>query len=66
MGNNSSSSNQIQQNLEATALHNFNIRVNSYSYPHHGSYHQYIEWCQAQYQLECIPQYCRQGVNYRG
>ena len=68
MGNNSSSSsssNQYQQNLEATALNNFNIRVNSYSYAHHGPYHQYIEWCRAQYELECIPPSCRQGSNYR-
>lgn len=68
MGNNSSSSsssNQYQQNLEAIALNNFNIRVNSYSYAHHGPYHQYIEWCRAQYELECIPPSCRQGSNYR-
>jgi hypothetical protein len=64
MGNNNSS-NQIQENLEDIALKNFNIRVNSYSYPHHGPYHQYIEWCRAQYQLECIPPSCRQGSNYR-
>ena len=65
MGN-SSSNQTMQQNLEVIALNNFNIRVNSYSYPHHGPYHQYIEWCRAQYQLECMPQYCRQGANYRG
>ena len=65
MGN-SSSNQSMQQNLEVIALKNFNIRVNSYSYPHHGPYHQYIEWCHAQYQLECMPQYCRQGANYRG
>ena len=64
MGN-SSSNKSIQQNLEAIALNNFNIRVNSYSPPHHGSYHQYIEWCHAQYQLECIHPSCHQGSNYR-
>jgi hypothetical protein len=54
-----------QQMLEAEALKRFNIRVNSYSYPHHGPYIQYIEWCRAQYELDCIPPSCRQGPNYR-
>ena len=64
MGN-SSSNQSIQNNLEANAINNFNIRVSSYSQPHHGPYRQYIEWCRAQYQLECIPPNCRQGSNYR-
>jgi len=69
MGNDSSKQNLAsaiaQQKLEAIALNNFNIRVRSYSYPHHGPYNQYIEMCRAQYELECIPQSCRQGPNYR-
>ena len=37
MGNNSSSNkSHLANNLEAEALRRFNIRVNSYSYPHHG------------------------------
>ena len=64
MGN-ASSNQSMQQNLQAIAANNFNIRVNSYSPPHHGRYHQYMEWCHAQYQLECIPPSCRQGSNYR-
>lgn len=62
MGN--SSSNQIQPNLQAMALNNFNIRINSYSYPHHGPYQQYLDLCIAQYQLECIPKGCLHGKNY--
>ena len=69
MGNLCSSSNNQeylikQQMLEAEALRKFNIRVNSYSYPHHGPYPQYINWCRAKYELECIPPSCRQGSNY--
>ena len=67
MGSNSSKqSSNSQQKLIDEANRKFNIRVKAYSYPHHGPYHQYIEWCHAQYQLECMPQYCRQGANYRG
>ncbi len=70
MGNDSSTQSRqnlaaiSQQKLEAIAQNNFNIRVNSYSYPHHGPYFQYIECCRAQYELECIPPSCRQGSNY--
>jgi hypothetical protein len=69
MGNNSSKRNQEylieQQKLQEQALRNFNARVKSYSYPYHGSYIEYIEWCRAQYELECIPESCRQGPNYK-
>ena len=69
MGNLCSSSNNkeyliSQQMLEEEALRRFNARVNSYSYAHHGSYVEYIQWCRGQYQLECIPLSCRQGSNY--
>ena len=64
MGNNSSSDkSHLANNLEAEALRRFNIRVNSYSYPHHGPYYQYIEWCRGQFELDCIPECCRQGPN---
>jgi hypothetical protein len=52
------------EQLEREAMENFNLRVKNYSYPHHGPYHEYIDWCRAQYQLECIQPYCRQGANY--
>jgi hypothetical protein len=48
------------------ALKNFNMRVNSYSYPHHGPYVQYIEWCRAQYQIECMSQSSTQGDTWTG
>ena len=44
----------------------FNIRVNSYSYPHHGQYDKYVNYCREQYQLDCIPKNCQQGENYNG
>jgi hypothetical protein len=50
--------------LEAEAMRRFNIRVKGYSYPHHGSYYQYIEWCRAMYELDCIPEECQYGSAY--
>ena len=65
MGSNSSKqSSNSQQKLIDEANRKFNIRVKAYSYPHHGPYYAYIEWCRAQYELDCIPEYCRQGNNY--
>ena len=52
--------------LQDRALINFNERVNAYSYPHHGPYITYINWCRAEYELECIPDSCRFGNNYSG
>lgn len=53
-----------QQKLQEEALRNFNIRVSTYSYPHHGQHNAYIEWCRAQYEVECVPESCRQGSNF--
>jgi hypothetical protein len=53
-----------QQILNKQANINFNKRVESYSYPHHGDYTQYIEYCRGQYELECIPLSCRHGSYY--
>ena len=65
MGSNSSKQSfNSQQKLIDEANRKFNIRVKAYSYPHHGPYYAYIEWCRAQYELDCIPEYCRQGNNY--
>jgi len=48
MGNNSSNqSSNSQQKLIDEANRKFNIRVKAYSYPHHGPYYAYIEWCRA-------------------
>jgi hypothetical protein len=66
MGSNTSTNynSEKKAQLEAFALRNFNIRVKAYSYPHHGSYYDYIEWCRAEYELECIPESCRRGSAY--
>jgi hypothetical protein len=69
MGNSNSSRTEalIEENrLEAEAMHKFNYRVRTYSYPHHGPYHEYIEWCRAQYELDCLPDYCKHGHAYSG
>ncbi len=65
MGNNSAKQYAIdQQKLNEEALKKFNLRIKLYNYAHHGPYYQYIEWCRAQYELECIPECCRYGRNY--
>ena len=51
--------------LELNAAINFEKRLREYHYAYHGPYTNYIEWCKAQYELECIPEWCRQGSNYR-
>jgi len=71
MGNSNSSSNNNQysinqRELESIALRNFNQRIKAYSYPHHGNYYLYIEQCKAEYELECIPESCRQGTRFNG
>jgi hypothetical protein len=64
MGGIQSSNNKPSVDPREAAIRNFNLRVKSYSYSHHGPYYDYIEWCRAQYELECIPEWCRQGGNY--
>lgn len=53
------------EQLEREALQNYNFRVKNYCFPRHGLYSDYIQWCVAQYQLECIQPSCRQGPNYK-
>ncbi len=67
MGGNSSREYYAKQQaeLELNAAKNYHKRVKSYNYAYHGPYYEYIEWCRAQYELECIPEFCRQGPNYR-
>ncbi len=50
--------------IEGKALLNFNQRTQAYNYQMHGPYHDYMEWCQGQYELECIPESCRRGSRY--
>lgn len=53
-----------QQQLEIEAMRKFNERVANYSFPHHGLYLDYIEWCRAQFSLDCIPKELHYGENY--
>ena len=63
MGNNSSS--QIKkEDLKKEAIRKFNIRINRV-YAHHGNHFEYIQWCRAQYQLDCIDTNCYKGPNYK-
>ena len=69
MGNSNSSRTEAlieEKRLEEEAMRKFNYRVRTYSYPHHGPYHEYIEWCRGQYELDCLPDYCKQGHAYSG
>jgi len=72
MGNDSSSRREQREQyqaeverLEKQARKNFDKRVKSYNYAYHGPYDYYINWCHAEYELECIPESCRQGSRYR-
>lgn len=56
---------QPELSLEEIAAINYHKRVNEYNFAYHGYYIDYIEWCRAQYELECIPESCRQGSRYR-
>ena len=62
-GNSSREKSDADYKLEAAI--NFHKRIKSYHYAYHGNYIEYVEYCRAQYQLECIPSYLRQGPNYR-
>lgn len=67
MGGNSSRESYAkeQANLELNAARNYHKRIKEYNYAYHGTYIPYVEWCRAQYELECIPEICRQGPGYR-
>jgi hypothetical protein len=54
-----------QVDLRAHALVLFNERIRNYRLEYHGPYLPYVEWCRAQYELDCIPKWCQQGPNYR-
>ncbi len=68
MGNSNSSRTENlieEQRLEAEARRKFDFRIKNYSYPYHGSYIDYVNWCRAQYELDCLPDYCKRGHSYR-
>jgi hypothetical protein len=56
---------QPQQERTLNAAKNYHQRVRDYNYAFHGSYHSYVRWCHAKYQLECTPEICLHGPNYR-
>jgi len=53
-----------QRELKLNAYRNYHARIKAYNYAFHGPYYEYLEWCQAQFQLDCIPEMCRKGCNY--
>ena len=64
MGNNSSR--QIkEEKLKKEAMEKLNMRISSYNYQLHGNHFEYIKWCRAQYQLDCIEKYSHKGSNYK-
>jgi len=67
MGGNSSRESYAKEEreLKIKAARNFHNRIQMYHYAYHGNYIEYVEWCRAQYELECIPSYLRQGPAYK-
>jgi hypothetical protein len=67
MGGKSSREYYAEEQAKRTlnAARNYHRRIKEYNYAYNGPYYNYVEWCRAQYELECIPEYCRQGPNYR-
>lgn len=66
MGNNSSSRKQREEKerieqiaLEEYARRIYFQRIAAYHPAMHGSYRHYANWCEAEYQLQCIPECCR-------
>jgi hypothetical protein len=51
---------EYKQRLQIEAFSRYEARINSYRL-HYGRYEDYIDWCNAQYELECIPEICRSG-----
>lgn len=64
MGQSSSSSKNSESTLFLQSNKKFNIRIKNYSYPHHGPYTEYIEWCRVQYEIDCIQENCIYGSGY--
>jgi hypothetical protein len=67
MGNNSSNKYTAKQEeaimaaARERALKIYNYRVNSYNYLVHGPIEYYMVQIQAEYELECIPEFMRSG-----
>ena len=59
-----SSSKEEPSELQISAARKFHERIRGYNYAMHGPYYEYVEWCRAKYQYDCIPVYARVGSNY--
>ena len=67
MGNSNSSKIERlieEQRLVAEAQRKFDFRIRNYNYAYHGSYIDYVHWCRAQFELECLPKSVIYGPNY--
>jgi hypothetical protein len=68
MGNSNSSKRQQQDKIESEKIYNkavkiFNDRLKNYNPMLHGNYYYYLQCIQAQFELDCIPEYLRHGPN---
>jgi len=59
-----SSSKEGPSELQISASRTFQERIKNYNYALHVPYYEYVEWCRAQFELDCIPFYASQGSNY--
>lgn len=66
MGNsNSIEKERIKQEiLYNKALELYKQRLKNYDYAFHGNYRIYLQNIQAQFQLDCLPDYLKYGNNY--
>ena len=66
MGNNSSKKSELmdEEKIKKEALKKFNIKISSYNYAQHGSHYEYIQWCRAEYELECINEFKRKKISF--
>jgi hypothetical protein len=60
---------QIQLKKNVLMLHNkalelYKQRLKNYDYAFHGNYTTYLHNIQAQFQLDCLPDYLKYGNNY--
>jgi len=53
-----------QQILYNKAVELYKQRLKNYNYAFHGNYATYLRNIQAQFQLDCLPEYLKYGDNY--
>ena len=66
MGNSNSAEREREKQriLYNKAVELYTQRLRNYDYAYHGNYTTYLRNIQAQFQLDCIPEYLRYGNNY--